>query len=381
MLVAYGPEDQTVIASETSLEQLQIWSRSHKLHCPNCRGEVHLRGGGTRRLQPHFAHQRGECAWSTEGESVQHMRGKAMLARWLQTLFPTATVTLEVRLPEPNRIADVFMRHANGMEHAVEYQCAPLEINEWRHRHDAYRAADIVDTWIIGSNRREKQEAFIEAILQTSHEILFIDPQVTPPRTWLRWRLTREEAREWQNRSFPRERAITSLEGWVGRGQFGATLIGPLHDIRLDEQGRLHHPIRESIEIRGRTLRQMEQSHMPDPNLLSAYLRPHMDEQVMRTIVMPLLNSYLLDPDLLHRYNYGRGLPDHPLSASDHQRVEKARTWLAKLAHKGYSPERLQEISLALPFVGPYAAFARYMETLIELASAHEHRLHHHPQD
>lgn len=374
MLVAYGPEGQTVVASETPLEQLQVWSREHMLHCPNCRGVVHLRGGGTRRTQPHFAHQRGECAWSTEGESVRHMRGKAILAHWLQTLFPQASVTLEERLPEPNRIADVFVRHTNGICQAVEYQCAPLEIEEWRHRHEAYRKGGVIDTWIIGNNRREKQEAFIEAILQTAHEALFLDPQVTPPRTWLRWPITRHVAQEWQNQvRAAGGRATPTLDGWVGHGKYGATLIGPLHDIRINEHGQLYHPVRQVMEERAHILQQMEQSQTTDPRVLAAYLRPHMDTQVIRDIVLPLLNSYTLDPDLLHRYNYGRGLPDHPLSASDHQRIEKARAWLAALSHKGYTSSRLQEIARELPFIGPYAAFARYMETLIELPQTNPH--------
>src|SRR5438046_1015377 len=110
MLVAYGPDGRPVVAEEAPLEQLQHWSREHLLHCPNCRGAVHVRGGPEKRTQLHFAHQKGECAWSTESESVRHAQGKRVLAQWLRKQFPQATVTLEERLPEPNRIADIFMR-------------------------------------------------------------------------------------------------------------------------------------------------------------------------------------------------------------------------------------------------------------------------------
>jgi competence CoiA-like predicted nuclease len=60
MLVAYGPEERPVVAEELPLEQLQSWSSEQQLHCPNCRGVVHVRGGPGKRMQSHFAHQCGE---------------------------------------------------------------------------------------------------------------------------------------------------------------------------------------------------------------------------------------------------------------------------------------------------------------------------------
>ena len=226
MLVAYGPDGRPAIAEETPHAQLQLWSHERLLYCPNCRGVVHVRGGAEKRTQLHFAHQKGECAWSTEGESVRHMRGKVVLAQWLRDQFPSATVTLEERLPEPNRIADIFVAHTNGTRQAIEFQCAPLDIEEWRHRHEAYRRAAIIDTWIIGTNRREKQEAFIEAILTMAREVLFLDPQVTPPRTWLRWPINRTLAQEWQSSEQRKESSAPTLVGWVGRLGYGATLAG-----------------------------------------------------------------------------------------------------------------------------------------------------------
>src|SRR5713226_814336 len=109
VLVAQGPDDRPIVAEEASVEQLQRWSREQALHCPNCRGVVHVRGGAEKRTQLHFAHQKGECAWSTEAESIRHARGKMVLAHWLREQFPQAMITLEERLPEPNRIADVFV--------------------------------------------------------------------------------------------------------------------------------------------------------------------------------------------------------------------------------------------------------------------------------
>jgi hypothetical protein len=366
MLVAYGPDGRLTIAEETPIEQLQSWSRNRLLYCPNCRGIVHVRGGAEKRTQLHFAHQKGECAWSTEAESVRHMRGKAVLAQWLREQFPDARVTLEERLSEPNRIADIFVAHKDGGRWAVEFQCAPLEIDEWKHRHEAYRRAGIIDTWIIGTNRREKQEAFIEAVLSTAHEILFLDPQATPPRTWLRWPITRIQAQEWQS-SGQRNSHAPVLDGWVGRLGYGATLISSLSEVRLDEQAHLLHPVRTAMEARMKLLQAMSIASTPDASLLEAYLRPNVSEEALRTIILPLLRSYLLDPDLLRRYNYGRGLEDQPVSDSDKQRVHKACEWLSKLAHHGFTIDRLQKLIKELPYVGAYASFVGYAEMLITL--------------
>jgi hypothetical protein len=363
MLVAYGPENRPIIAEETAHEQLQRWSQERVLFCPNCRGVMHVRGGAEKRTQLHFAHQRGECAWSTESESVRHAQGKLVLAHWLREQFPQATITLEERLPEPNRIADIFVVHTDGQRWSIEFQCAPLDIAEWQQRHEAYRKAGIIDIWIIGDNRREKQEAFIEAIIAMAHEILFLDPQLIPPRIWLRWPITRKSAQEWPQHSG----SLPSIEGWVGRLGYGATLVGQLHEIHLDEQAALRHPLRSALEARTRLLQTMHSSATLDVSALAAYLTPSIGEEAIRIVVLPLVRAYLRDPDLLRRYNYGRGLIDHPVRESDSIRVQKAHAWLNSLAPHGFTSERLREILQTIPFVGPYAAFARYMETLIVL--------------
>lgn len=366
MLVAYGPDGRPAIAEEALIAQLQDWSRDRLLYCPNCRGIVHVRGGGEKRTHLHFAHQRGECAWSTEAESVRHMRGKSVLSQWLCAQFPAATVTLEERLPEPNRIADIFVVHDDGRRWAVEFQCAPLEIEEWKHRHEAYRKADILDIWIIGTNRREKQEAFIEAVLTQAHEILFLDPQVNPPRVWLRWPIARLLAQEWLDAG-QRTAYVPTLDGWVGRLGYGATVISSLSEVRLDEQGHLVHPIRTAMETRMKLLQTMSAASTPDASVLETYLRPDVSHEALHSIILPLLRSYLLDPELLRRYNYGRGLEDQPVSETDRQRVRKAREWLTTLARRGFTRERLQALAKEIPYVGPYAAFAGYIEMLIAL--------------
>ncbi len=366
MLVAYGPDGRSVIANETPLEELQQWSRERLLYCPNCRGVLHLRGGPEKRMQLHFAHQKGECAWSTEAESVRHATGKLVLSSWLRTQFPNATVMLEERLPEPNRIADVLLTHADGTRWAIEFQCAPLDVDEWWHRHTAYREAHIRDIWIIGNNRREKQEAFIEAILSVARELLFLDPLVTLPRIWLRWPVSRETTQAWQNG----HAWHPTLDGWVGRLGYGATLSGHLSQVSLGEDGtllKLLHPLRSALEKRTRILEEMSKATTVDEAMLAAYLQGLMDEDALRIVILPLLRAYVRDPDLLRRYNYGRGRAGEAVTEADLERIHRARQWLLSVQRKGIPSARVREMAGEIPFVGPYAAFAGYMELLLML--------------
>lgn len=363
MLVAYGPDGKPIVADEAPLEVLQHWSHDRALFCPNCRGIVHLRGGLEKRTQLHFAHRRGECAWSTEAESVRHARGKSVLANWLKEQFPQAAIALEKRLPEPNRIADIFVRHDAGVCWAVEFQCAPLDIDEWRHRHTAYRNANIRDIWIIGNNRREKQEAFIEAIIAAAGEVLFLDPLAAPPRVWLRWPVSRETLQLWQLGTG----RTPAREGWVGRLGYSAAIDTELRNIGLGEDGVFLHPARSVLAEQTELLQTMSAAPFVDETLLLSYLRQRMSKDAVCAVILPLARAYVRDPDLLRRYNFGRGSQDEPLRAEDALRVQRARDWLRSLEEKGYAASRLQEMAQEIPFVGPYGAFSRYFEMLLEL--------------
>ncbi|GER86065.1 hypothetical protein KDW_02270 [Dictyobacter vulcani] len=367
MLVAYGPDQRPIIAEETPIGQLQQWSRERQLHCPNCRGIVHVRGGAEKRTQLHFAHQKGECAWSTEAESVRHVQGKLVLAQWLRQQYPLATVTLEKRLPEPNRIADVFLVHKDGRQWAIEFQCAPLNIQEWKMRHNAYRKAGIVDTWIIGNNRREKQEAFIEALLATAHELLFLDPLAQSPYIWLRWPVSRQQALAWQTSTT--NQSTLTLDGWVGRTGYGMTIAAALAEITLNRQARLIHPTRSSMELRNRLQQTMSEDHTIQEQNLFDYMNSIATRDTQRTFLLPLLHAYQLDPELLVRYNYGRGLAGQLVLPADLLRIEKAQKWIRDLLDHGYTLEKLRSLVKELPFIGPYASFARYAETLLILSA------------
>ena len=299
MLVAYGPDNQPIIANEAALEQLQRWSRERVLRCPNCRGIVHIRGGEGKMMQLHFAHQRGQCAWSTEAESVRHMRGKMVLAQWVREQFPQATVSLEERLPEPNRIADIFVTHPDSRQWAIEFQCAPLDYAEWRHRHNAYYKANIRDIWIVGDNRREKHESFIEAIFNATGELMFLDPLAMPPRLWLRWLVQSDilQLQHWQQQS------QLTLERRNSHGDYSATFVSTLTETHINSQGIITHSIRDVLEQQTQLLQSMQYASQVDEKTLVAYLRPHLDDKVMYTILIPLIKAYIRDPDLMRRYN------------------------------------------------------------------------------
>jgi len=368
MLVAYGPEGQPIVAKDNSLGKLKDLSRRNQLVCPNCRGIVHVRGGSEKRIQVHFAHQKGECSWSTETETIRHLQGKIVLSEWLQKQFPNTRIMLEKRLPEPNRIADIFVTFEDGRQWAIEFQCASLEIEEWHRRHKAYREAGILDMWILGSNRLEKQESFIEAIISSASELMFVDPLFTPPIIWIRWAISHDTMLESQ---FVKS-WVPPVEGWIGRSRwkYGVTLRGILGDVSLREDGCLNHPHRSTFEKQISLLREMRRARDIDTSHLKAYLEPIVGEEVLDVILFPMLRAYLLDPNLLKRYNYGRGSGDYFVSEADRRRLEQARNWLERLAQREFSAQWLEKLARAIPSVGPYAALAIYTEMLAFLSKS-----------
>jgi hypothetical protein len=132
----------------------------------------------------------------------------------------------------------------------------------------------------------------------------------------------------------------------------------------LGEQGALLHPVRSALEARTQLVHHMQHAQSIDEAALRAYLLPAIGEAALRDVIVPLMRAYLPDPDLLRRYNYGRGHWDQPLTDEDRHRVQQARLWLEKLARQGYVSTQLQALAKEIPLLGPYAAFAGYMEML-----------------
>src|SRR5207245_5737242 len=120
------------------------------------------------------------------------------------------------------------------------------------------------------------------------------------------------------------------LEGWVGHLGYGALLIGRLHEVHLDEQGKLVHFARSALEARTKLLHVMSTAPSLDEKALETYLLFSVDEEAIREVIMPLVRAYLRDPEFLQRYNYGRGRSGQFLDDADKGRVEQAHAWVSK---------------------------------------------------
>jgi len=140
-----------------------------------------------------------------------------------------------------------------------------------------------------------------------------------------------------------------------------------LQQLRIDPQGKLMHPARLALEAGTQLLASMSGAAAVDESTLCRYLRQQMDEAAIRLVLLPLLRAYIRDPELLRRYNYGRGHEGQPVLQEDSLRVQKARYWLRELAQKGFPSSRVQELARDVPFVGPYAAFMSYIEMLLAM--------------
>lgn len=144
-------------------------------------------------------------------------------------------------------------------------------------------------------------------------------------------------------------------------------MSGDLTELQLTPRGTFAHPQRTALQRTKRLLQQMGYAPAPDPLQFANYLAQSLDETSIQTVMLPLLLAFRRDPELFHRWNYGRGKWDQPVIPADAQRIDRAQHWLESLKERGYSKERLQEFLLLIPIVGPYAALATYFEMLLSL--------------
>src|SRR5260370_16513183 len=101
-------------------------------------------------------------------------------------------------------------------------------------------------------------------------------------------------------------------------------------------------------------LHAMKHAQSIDEAALDAYLCPAVGEEAIHRALVPLARAYLRDPDLLRRYNYGRGHWDQPVSDADRRRVQQARLWLPRLPHTAFPPSPLPQLTQPIPPVRPY---------------------------
>ena len=123
------------------------------------------------RYQDGFKHYRS--AFSHGPESLFHVEGKAVIARWARETYPEAEVVEEqASNRERERIADVMVTFVDGRRVALEVQYASLTPTDWQERHDSYRAQGILDIWLFGhyGNQMPAADDVGKITLNPTHE-------------------------------------------------------------------------------------------------------------------------------------------------------------------------------------------------------------------
>ena len=148
------------------------------------------------------------------------------------------------------------------------------------------------------------------------------------------------------------------------------TVVGQMQEVSLGEEGSVIIHARTILERQMGLVQSMGMDEAVDEAKLSLYLQKRIPEEALRLVIVPLIRAYVRDPDLLRRYNYGRGRGegDVPVSEADNARVERARQWVIGLEKAGFSQGDLRELVNEMPFVGVYAALGGYLEMLIGMA-------------
>lgn len=129
--------------------------------CPSCSGTVCLKKG-TLKIA-HFAHKKKGCLAYSEGETAEHLAGKKLLAIWCQQF--QCEVRLEAYQEELRQRPDVLCIFAQKQPLALEFQCAPLSLDEMVQRSYGYQQHHFKYVWILG-RRHYPQKNLTQQIAQ-----------------------------------------------------------------------------------------------------------------------------------------------------------------------------------------------------------------------
>ncbi|MBB1078522.1 competence protein CoiA [Limosilactobacillus sp. STM2_1] len=138
MLVAMSNE-RLIIASDAN-------RTNDKYYCPGCRQTVLLRHGKHR--VPHFAHKKHTLCGFSEGETLEHLRGKKQIYQWMK--IKNWHPQLEVYLPQINQRPDILLNNEK-QKIAIEFQCSPLSLERMIERNKGYKRVGITVWWILGA--------------------------------------------------------------------------------------------------------------------------------------------------------------------------------------------------------------------------------------
>ena len=118
----------------------------HKQYfCPGCLRPVILKKGELK--VAHFAHQKKSCLTFSEGETLEHLKGKELLVRWCAQM--NFHVELEAYQKKLKQRPDVLCS-SNFQSLALEFQCAPLTVQQMVTRSAGYKRNGFKYIWFLG---------------------------------------------------------------------------------------------------------------------------------------------------------------------------------------------------------------------------------------
>ncbi|HAX73549.1 MAG TPA: competence protein CoiA [Firmicutes bacterium] len=151
----------------TKAEILSLSTQKHPYTCPDCQQAVILKVGTKKR--PHFAHK-VKCDGVCHAlESETHQQVKQLFYTWALNQH-AQYVNTEVRLPQINRIADVYFE-LNGRAYVFEIQKSLISESELKARTADYKKQNIQVFWIIiGQQKNKKMTQVLNPLLAKNKE-------------------------------------------------------------------------------------------------------------------------------------------------------------------------------------------------------------------
>ncbi|PRY68323.1 competence protein CoiA-like protein [Glaciihabitans tibetensis] len=121
-------------------------------------------------------------------ESIFHSQGCALIESWLKKAYPDYRVRREEYTNEAGeRRADVLITNRDGLKVAFEVQYSSITPDDWRARHESYRAQEILDVWLFGHTKnhldldthtgRLKPNPTHQAVVATKSPLFFLNPE------------------------------------------------------------------------------------------------------------------------------------------------------------------------------------------------------------
>lgn len=152
--------------------------RAGHLICPfpGCDAPAFWASGRGGRRRHHFRHRHVPVG-AHAPESYFHLVGKHAIAAWLRRTHPDATVEVEVETSDRSRRTDVLAVFPDERRFAFEIQYALIGADEWRERHESYRAQAIRDVWLFGHTStylRPARQEWLEGRVQLNATLLAV---------------------------------------------------------------------------------------------------------------------------------------------------------------------------------------------------------------